>query len=360
MSTSAIAPESPASVQSGASAARGLRRVLNNFYVRRLAKALFTVWVVSTIIFFLIRLLPGNPIEQYIARLIETQGMDYENARMQAAALFAIDLDAPLWKQYLDYLLNLLSGNLGVSITSPGTTVTSIIARFLPWTIFSVGVGLILSFTIGILLGLMMAYRREGLLDHTLTIFASVVSSVPNYLLGILLVVWLGVQWKVLPIAQMRGTMSPGVTPSFTFAFLYDALFHAFLPILTYVLTTVGTWMLSMKGSTIGTLGEDFVTVARARGLKDWRITTAYVGRNAALPLFTQLTIAIGFVVGGSFLIETIFQYQGIGYVLSNAIAQRDYPVMQGVFLIITMSVIFANLLADFLYGWLDPRIKIG
>lgn len=342
------------------SAPNPLRRIMQNFYVRRIAKALFTIWIVITIIFFLIRLLPGNPVEQYIARLIETQGMDYENARSQAAALFAIDLDAPLWKQYLDYLVNLLQGNLGVSLTSPGTTVASIIARFLPWTLFSVGIGLILSFTLGILLGLMMAYRREGILDHTLTIFASVASSVPNYLIGILLVVWLGVQWKVLPIAQMRGTMSPGVAPSFTLAFLYDALFHAFLPIITYVLTTVGTWMLSMKGSTVGALGEDFVTVARARGLKDWRITTAYVGRNAALPLFTQLTIAIGFVVGGSFLIETLFQYQGIGYVLSGAIAQRDYPVMQGVFLVITVSVILANLLADFLYGWLDPRIKVG
>lgn len=359
MSTSATVSESLSKAPS-VGAFSWFRRITQNFYIRRVSKALFTIWVVSTIIFFLIRLLPGNPVEQYIARLIETQGMDYENARMQAAALFAIDLDAPMWKQYADYLGNLLRGNFGVSITSPGTTVTSIIARFLPWTLFSVGTGLILSFTLGILLGLMMAYRREGVLDHTLTIFASIVSSVPNYLIGILLVVWLGVQWKVLPIAQMRGTMSPGVTPSFTFAFLYDALFHAFLPIATYVLTTVGTWMLSMKGSTVGTLGEDFVTVARARGLKDWRITTAYVGRNAALPLFTQLTIAIGFVVGGSFLIETIFQYQGIGYVLSAAIAQRDYPVMQGVFLVITVSVILANLLADFLYGWLDPRIKVG
>ena len=359
MSTSATVPESLSADRPGTSTSL-LRRFTQNFYVRRIANALFTIWVVSTIIFFLIRLLPGNPVEQYIARLIETQGMDYENARSQAAALFAIDLDAPLWKQYFDYLTNLLQGNLGVSITSPGTSVSAIIARFLPWTLFSVGIGLILSFTFGILLGLMMAYRREGFLDHTLTIFASVVSSIPNYLIGILLVVWLGVQWKILPIAQMRGTMSPGVTPSFSLAFLQDALFHAFLPITTYVLTTVGTWMLSMKGSTVGTLGEDFVTVARARGLKDWRITTAYVGRNAALPLFTQLTIAIGFVVGGSFLIETLFQYQGIGYVLSGAIAQRDYPVMQGVFLVITVSVILANLLADFLYGWLDPRIKVG
>ena len=359
MTTSATVPEKLPAKRPGSSTG-WLRRIAQNFYVRRIARALLMVWIVSTIIFFLIRLLPGNPIEQYINRLIETQGMDYENARSQAAALFAIDLNAPLWQQYFDYIWNLSRGNLGVSITSPGTPVSALIARFLPWTLFSVGVGLILSFTFGILLGLMMAYRREGLLDHTLTVFASVVSSVPNYLIGILLVVWLGVQWKVLPIAQMRGTMSPGVTPAFSWAFLADALFHAFLPSSTYVFTTIGTWMLSMKGSTVGMLGEDFVTVARARGLKDWRITTAYVGRNAALPLFTQLTIAIGFVVGGSFLIETIFQYQGIGYVLGAAIAQRDYPVMQGVFLVITMSVILANTLADFLYGWLDPRIKAG
>jgi peptide/nickel transport system permease protein len=359
MSTTVTAPDSP--VARTQTASRGaLRRASQNFYVRRIGKALFTIWFVSTFIFFLIRLLPGNPIEQYIARLIETQGMDYENARTQAAALFAIDLDAPLWRQYADYIGNLLQGNLGVSITSPGTPVTAIIARFLPYTLISVGIGLILSFTFGILLGLMMAYRREGWLDHILTIFASAVSSIPNYLIGILLIVWFGVVWKILPIAQMRGTLSPGVTPGFSFHFLADALFHAFLPITVYVLTSIGTWMLSMKGSTVGTLGEDFVTVARARGLTDWRITTAYVGRNASLPLFTQLAIAIGFVVGGSFIIESIFQYQGIGFQLNVAIQQRDYPVMQGIFLVITISVILANLLADFLYGWLDPRIKIG
>ena len=204
-----------------------------------------------------------------------------------------------------------------------------------------------------------MALRREGFLDHALTIFASAVSSIPNYLIGILLVVWLGVQWKVLPIAQMRGTMSPGMQPAFSLGFPGRCALPCGPADHVYVLTSIGNWMLSMKGSTIGTLGEDFVTVARARGLTEWRITTAYVGRNAALPLFTQLTIAIGFVVGGSFLIESLFQYQGIGYVLNVAISQRDYPLMEGVFLVITISVIFANFFADILYGWLDPRIKM-
>ncbi len=189
---------------------------------------------------------------------------------------------------------------------------------------------------------------------------ASIFSSVPNYLIGILLIVLLGVQWKLLPIAQMRGSLSPGIQPSFSLTFILDALYHASLPIVTYVLTTVGVWMLSMKSSTISILGEDYVTVAKARGLREWRITTAYVGRNAALPLFTQLTISIGFVVGGSFLIEQIFQYQGIGAVLLSSINQRDYTVMQGVFLVITLSVVFANFFADILYSWLDPRIKLG
>jgi len=175
-----------------------------------------------------------------------------------------------------------------------------------------------------------------------------------------LLVVFLGVQWKILPIAAMRGSLSPGIQPEFSLTFVADALFHAALPIATYVLTTIGTWMLTMKSSTIAALEEDYVAVARARGLRDRRITTAYVGRNAILPLFTQLTISAGFIVGGSVLIEFIFVYQGIGYVLNSSIAQRDYPVMQGVFLVITISVVVANLVADLLYGRLDPRIRVG
>ncbi|GIV80064.1 ABC transporter permease [Litorilinea aerophila] len=339
---------------------RWTQAVVHNYLVRKLLKTLFTIFVVTTLIFFLIRLLPGNPIEQYVNQLVVQYGMPIHEARDQAASLFAINLDQPLHIQYFNYLKNLLQGNLGNSILSPGTSVTSIILRFLPWTIFSVGTGLILSFIVGILLGLLMAYRRESLLDHVLTVLASIFSSVPNYLTGIMLVVWLGVQWKLLPIAQMRGSLSSGMQPSFSWAFIQDAFFHAALPITTYVLTTIGGWMLSMKSSTIGVLGEDYVTVARARGLRDWRITTAYVGRNAALPLFTQLTISIGFVVGGSFLIEQIFQYQGIGGILAASIAQRDYTVMQGVFLVITLSVVFANFFADILYSWLDPRIKLG
>jgi peptide/nickel transport system permease protein len=327
-----------------------LQSLTHSYYVQKIIKTLFTVFVVTTFVFFLVRLLPGNPIEQMVNLLINTQGI----------SLYSIDLDQPLYLQYIEYLGKTLRGDLGNSLLSQGTTVTSIILKFLPWTIFSVGTGLLLSFVVGMGLGMLMAYYRDSWIDHLLTVFASIFSSVPNYLVGLMLIVWLGIQWKLVPIAAMRGSLSPNVVPGLSWTFLADAFFHAALPIGTYFITTVGSWMLSMKSSTISTLGEDYVTVARARGLKDGRIMTAYVGRNASLPLFTQLAISIGFVVGGSFLIETIFVYQGIGASLGAAINRRDYTVMQGIFLVITLSVVFANFFSDLLYSWIDPRIKLG
>jgi len=249
---------------------------------------------------------------------------------------------------------------MGESLVSRGVPVSEIVLNYLPWTLFSIGTALIISFTVGILLGMLMAYKRESKLDHVLTNIGSIVSSIPDYIMGILIIVWIGVQWELIDITAMRGSLSPGIQPGFNLTFIGDALYHASLPILTYVLGTIGLWMLTMKGSTESTLGEDYVTVAKARGLKERRIATAYVGRNAALPPFTQLTISIALVFGGSLIIEWLFVYEGLGYVLYNSIQQRDYPVMQGVFLIITTMVIVANLLADLLYSRLDPRIRVG
>jgi peptide/nickel transport system permease protein len=333
--------------------------VYRSYILRRVIKAAITIFLITTLTFFLVRLLPGNPIETYINALIGQYGMSYADAASQAAGLFAFNPNEPLAVQYWDYLVALAHGDLGRPLLSQGTTVGELIKTYLPWTLFSVGLGLLISFTAGIGLGMLMAYRRESAIDHVLTAFGSLLHSIPNYLQGIMIVVFLGVQLGWLPITNMRGAYSPGVVPSLSFDFIKDALFHASLPITTYVLSTIGSWMLIMKSSTLATLDEDYVTVARARGLKDGRITTAYVGRNAVLPLFTQLAIAAGFVVGGSILLEPIFQYQGIGFLLRNSVNQRDYPVMQGIFLVITASVVVANLLADLLYGRLDPRIRI-
>jgi peptide/nickel transport system permease protein len=333
-------------------------KIKNNFLLRRIVKALLTIWVVTTITFFVIRAMPGNPVEIMIQELTAA-GVSPDDAKNQAAALLNINLDEPAYMQYLDYLGNVLRGDLGNSYKSRGLKVIDIIAQVLPWTIFSVGLSLLITFSIGIALGALMAYKRDTWIDNLLSNLAATLDAVSPYLIGLLAILLFGVIWKIVPISEMRGALSPGIQPEFSLEFFVDVFNHVKILLLVYVLSSVGSWMLIMKSNTISTLGEDYVTVARARGLPDSRILTAYVGRNATLPLFTRLAITIGFAVGGSVLLETLFTYRGVGYQLARAISERDYPVMQGVFIVITFAVVFANLIADLLYGWLDPRIRI-
>ncbi|WP_202868974.1 ABC transporter permease [Kribbella antibiotica] len=337
-----------------------VKRFLSAWLVRRLAKALLTIFLVSTLTFFLVRLLPGNPVDTYIQTQIAQTGISYADAAAQAQNLFSLDPDEPLILQYVTYMGNLVQGDFGVSLLSPGTTVAQVIQTYLPWTLFSVGIAQILSFVLGVIAGMIMAYRRESWIDHLLTSIGSLLHAIPNYIVAILIVVFLGVKLQVFNLTEARGSYTPGVEPSFSLSFLNDILYHATLPILAYLLTTVGSWALVMKSSTVETLGEDYVTVARARGLTDNRIRSGYVGRNAVLPLFSQLAVSLGFVVGGSIFVEKIFGYQGIGFSLYNAVSGRDYPVLQGIFLVVTISVVVANLLADVLYSRLDPRIRVG
>lgn len=360
MSTTVATGESAQERQRRWSLGGILGKVIRSYIFNRIWRAILTIWVVITLTFFLVREMPGSPVEVYIANLMGQYGLSYIDALARARALFQYNPNQPLILQYLSYMQGMLHGNLGNSFLSPGTPVTSIIAAYLPWTLFCVGIALIISFSLGILLGMIMAYRRESAIDHVLSVVGSFFHSVPNYLLGMLIVVLLGIQLGLFSVANMRGAYSPGVTIGFNLQFLGDALYHASLPIITYVLSTIGSWMLIMKSSTVSTLEEDYVTVARARGLRDGRIRMAYVGRNAILPLFAQLAISIGFVVGGSTLIEWLYQYQGIGLELYNAINMRDYTVLQGIFLVLTFSIVLANLLADLLYGRLDPRVRIS
>lgn len=341
-----------------------LEKIYNNYLLQRLAKAVFTIWLVSSITFFVIRAMPSNPVEIMIIELTSA-GVSPDDAKNQAAAFLGIDLDQPMGLQYLDYLGNVARGNLGNSYRSRGMSVASLVGQVLPWTLFSVGLSLLITFVLGIALGAIMAYRRDTWLDHLLSNLAATLDAVSPYLIGLLAILIFGVLWKVggrpiVQISDMRGTLSPGIQPGFTLAFFADVFKHVRVLLLVYVLSSVGSWMLQMKSNTVNTLGEDYVTVARARGLSDGRILTAYVGRNATLPLFTRLAISIGFVVGGSVLLETLFVYKGVGYQLAQALSDRDYPVMQGVFLVITMAVVFANLLADYVYGFLDPRVRIA
>ena len=337
-----------------------LLKVWRSYLLRRILRALFAIYVVATGVFFMVRLLPGNPVDVYINTQIGQYGKSYETAAAEAAALFSFDPGTPLWRQYLDYLWGVVHGDFGMSILSPGTSVLEKIALHLPWTLFSVGIAMIISVTIGLTLGMIMAYRRGGFVDHFVSTVGSAFHAIPNYLLAIMIVVIGAVQLNVIDFTQMRGHSSPGVKPELSLAFISDSLYHATLPILTYVLTTVGTWALVMKSSTTQVLGEDYVTVARARGLSDNRIRGTYVGRNAVLPLVAQIATQAGFVVGGAIFVEKTFAYDGIGITLFESISARDYPVIQGILLVITITVVFANLVADLIYSVLDPRIRTG
>lgn len=322
-----------------------------------LLKALLTIFITTTITFFLIRLMPGSPVDIKIDELTKDGAMTHEEAVALASSLFSIELDAPFHEQYLSFMGNLLHGNLGYSFVSRGASVTAIVLAVLPWTLFAVGTGLLLSFTAGVFLGLFAAYRRNTLFDQVVSMTGSIISSIPAYFIPLLIILFLGVQLRWVPFTQMRGSYTPGIEIGLNPAFIGDVLFHASLPITVFFLTTIGHWILSMKSATISALEEDYVTAARARGLTDGRISTAYVGRNAVLPLVTQFAITAGYAIGGSILIERYLVYSGVGLRLDRAIIQRDYPVMQGILLMVTVSVVIATLIADLLYSRLDPRI---
>lgn len=337
-----------------------IQKVSRNYTARTLFQSLITVWAVLTFTFFLIRLMPGNAVDVYTDRIMNQEQITYDEARARAASIFKFDADASSFEQYLDYMGDLVQLDLGESITSTGTRVSGQIIRFLPWTVFAVGLGLLISFILGAFIGLIMAYNRNSFIDHFFSIFASVLGAVPNYIWGLLILIIFGVQLKWFAIGELRGTYADGVDPGFNLKFITSVLTHAILPVVVYISGALGGWILTMRNSTISVLGEDYVNVARARGLPSSRIVTAYVGRNASLPMFTLLAINIGFVLGGSIIIEELLQYKGLGSFLFRSISERDYTAMQGVFLVITISVVLSNLAADLLYSRLDPRVRVG
>lgn len=335
-----------------------LRNFISTYTFKVIIQGIITAWLATTFTFVLIRALPGNPVEIRIDQLMQ-QGYTMEEARNQAATLYDFDPDEPLFTQYIDYMSKLVRGDLGVSITSAGTPVRDQIVRFLPWTLISVGSALLISFSLGVMIGMMMAYWRGGLLDNIVTAVASILSGIPDYVYAILIILIAGVQLELFNVGEMRGGVDRSIEAGFTLDYIGSVIKHAILPIITYVLATIGTWTLSMKSSTLSTLGEDYIEVAKARGLSEWRILTAYVGRNAMLPLVTRLAISIGFVLSGSVIVEKFFEYPGLGLQLARAVGARDYTTMQGIFLVITVGVIVSNILSDLVLGWLDPRVSL-
>lgn len=335
------------------------------YLLKKLLKMLLTVLLVTTVIFFLIRLMPSNPVDLYIEEQMVQYGITYAEARDRAASLFSMDLDQPLLRQYFDYILNILRLDFGDSLLSPGVPVMQVVAARLPWTLFTVGVGLILSFLAGIIIGAVMAFKRDRWYEPIVTGAASFLSAIPDFLIAICLLLVLGVvRWNgettIFPISMMRGAYSMQVKPGWNMEFITDVLRHGLVPILTYMLSQLGVWVLLMKTCTTGCLNADYVTMAKIRGLPSGKVLVSYIGRNALLPIATEFAMRLGFIVGGALIIEQLFVYQGIGLELLRATNGRDYPMMQGIFLIMSIAIVLCNFLAEVLYVVLDPRIKSG
>ncbi|HEX2145571.1 MAG TPA: ABC transporter permease [Glycomyces sp.] len=357
--TAPVAPPPQPSVADGSPrfAARVLRRIWASYAFRRVLQSVFVIWLVSTITFLLMHFMPGDPIEIMAGRL-NSAGMSHDQAMATAANIVNYDPGANVWSQYLDFLKGLVTLDLGNSLTNPSKTVVELVFEYLPWTLFAVGAGVILAVVVGLSVGMAMAYRRGSAFDHAMTSVGSFLTGVPNYILIAAVVVIGYTVLGILPFLDMRGRVTAGVEPGFDFVFFGDAIFHAMLPIIAFAFTATGSFMLNMKAATTEVLTEDYVTVARARGLKSGRISRSYVGRNAMLPIVPQIALHIGTLVGGSIVIEQILDYPGAGQMLMQAISNRDYPVVQASVIILATSVVIASLIVDLVLVKIDPRIK--
>ena len=321
------------------------------FIARRLGFYVITAWIAITINFFIPRLMPGNPVELVFNRVRHSMS---PTALKAFSVAFGVASHQSLISQYFSYLGQLLHGNLGLSITFFPATVSSVIRTALPWTLALVGVATILSFVLGTLLGIVAATRRGTWVDALLPV-TSFLSAVPYFWLGLVALTVFAVKLGWFPLS---GGYAPSVNVGFTWPFISSAIDHAVLPALTIVVSSIAGWLLGMRNVMIATLGEDYVLLADAKGLPRRRVTFSYAARNALLPNMAGFALSLGFIVSGAILTEVVFSYPGMGYVLFEAVTNEDFPLMQGIFLMITILVLLANLFADVIYVALDPRTR--
>jgi peptide/nickel transport system permease protein len=321
--------------------------------LRKAGLFVLTLWAAVTVNFILPRLMPGTPADAALAKLAQ-------NGPVSEATKSAIEaqLGVPggnILEQYIQYLGQVVTLNFGVSYTFYPQSVSELVSQALPYTLVLVGTVTVIAFVLGTLLGVVAAWKRGTWLDTLPTLGGSFASAFPYFWTALLLLFFAGYVWRLFPTS---GAYGPTATPNLSFEFLGDALYHAALPALTILITSLGGWILGMRNTMISTLGDDYVTFAEANGLRPRTIALKYAARNAILPNLTGFGLALGGVVGGSILVERVFGYPGIGYLLFNAVTNQDYPLMQALFLMITLSVLVANFIVDILYGVLDPRTR--
>lgn len=322
-----------------------------SFIIKRCSFYLLAAWASLTINFFLPRLMPGDPAATIFARF---QGQLKPEAMEAMRKVFGLT-DEPLLKQYLVYLQQLMQGNLGVSIAYFPAPVTEVMASGLAWTILLAGMSVIISFTLGSLLGVLSAWFRQSKLDSILPPLFAFIGAFPYFWLAMLLVYIFGFRLHWFPLGR---AYSSEVVPGFNWSFLSSVAYHAFLPAVSIVIATMGGWLLAMRNSMIAVLNTEYIAFAKARGLSERRIMLNYAARNALLPSLTSFGMALGFVLAGSLLTEIVFSYPGQGYLLVQAVKSQDYALMQGIFLTITFAVLGANALVDLLLGILDPTTR--
>jgi len=318
------------------------------FIAQRTIYAIITLIVTITINFFIFRVMPGDPISMLVAERVLKPSVVEE-----VRAKFGLNL--PLWQQYFLYVKNLLSGYLGYSFHWKEPVIKVIMER-LPNTIILLGCSTVLSVIIGVVLGVISAWRRGTKFDVFIVTSALTFYSVPVFWIGMLFLLLFGYYLGIFPIA---GTISRP-PPEGYFNRILDFLHHMTLPCLTLTMISYGEYALLMRNTLLDVLTQDYIVTARAKGLPERVVLVRHAMRNALLPTVTAVAISFGFIVSGATLTETVFSWNGVGRLIFDAMMMRDYPVLQGAFVIISISVIFANYIADILYGFLDPRIKYG
>jgi len=325
-----------------------------NYFIRKLGFYLVALWAALTLNFLIPRLLPGNPVDILLAKLQQRGGMITPSTRRSYELLLGGDSSQSLPVQYWNYLINILHGDLGVSVTYFPTKVTAVIGSSLPWTIMLVGIATILATVIGVSLGAIVGWKRGTWLD-SLVPATTVLSAVPYFWLALILVYVFASTWNIFP---GQGGYDVVLDPGWNREFIMSALKYGFLPAATIVIASLGGWLLGMRNMMVSTLSEDYILTAQAKGLSEGRILRHYAARNAVLPSVAGFAISLGFVVSGSIVTEQVFSYPGIGSKLLAAVTNNDYALMQGIFMFITLAVLLANLIVDLFYGVIDPRTR--
>ena len=322
------------------------------YLLRRLEFFVVTLWAALTLNFILPRLLPGGPEVALRTRF---------HGRVNPAAIKSLEValgvnnnDSP-FQQYLSYLGNLLHGDFGVSIGFFPKHVVDVIMLALPWTVGLVGMATVIAFVLGTLIGIVSAWRRGGVLDSVLPSIFVVTSAFPYFWIGLICIYVFSITLGWFP--QAFGSSSE-VSSEWSWTYISDVLVHSILPAFTIVLTSIGGWVLTMRNNMMTTLAEDYVKMARAKGLSPARIMFHYAARNAILPNLVGFAMSLGFVISGALLVEIVFNYPGLGTFLRQAVNNEDFPLMQSLFLLITLAVLLAVTAADFLTAWLDPRTR--